>query len=197
MKRAILLTLPAFALLAACGSHDAPTGQVVATVDGTEITQSELNAELNGARATTATGQRELQQAALAAIVNRILLANAAADQKLADTPAGAIAAHRAEQLAKIELLEGHIRGGVPRVSPEEANQFIADNPDLFNNRQIFLVEQIIVPNPPPSLIAPCRAPVALPDRGLMQGEVETLWGRDRSALRECGGKVRGLAGLF
>lgn len=52
-------------------------------------------------------------------------------------------------------------------------------------------------PPPPPSLIAPCRAPVALPDRGLMQGEVETLWGRDRSALRECGAKVRGMAGLF
>jgi len=38
---------------------------------------------------------------------------------------------------------------------------------------------------------------VALPDRGLMQGEVETLWGRDRSALRECGGKQKGLAALF
>lgn len=52
-------------------------------------------------------------------------------------------------------------------------------------------------PSPPPSLTAPCRAPVALPDRGLSQGEVETLWGRDRSALRECGAKVKGLAGLL
>ena len=51
-------------------------------------------------------------------------------------------------------------------------------------------------PPPPPSLIAPCRAPVALPDRGLSQGEVETLWGRDRSALRECGAKVNGLAAI-
>ena len=51
-------------------------------------------------------------------------------------------------------------------------------------------------PGPPPSLTAPCAAPVALPDRGLTQAEVETLWGRDRSALRECGGKLRGLAAL-
>jgi len=27
-----------------------------------------------------------------------------------------------------------------------------------------------------------------------MQAEVETLWGRDRSALRTCGAKVKGLA---
>ena len=157
MKRVALLTLPALALLAACGSKDAPTGQVVATVDGTEITQSELNAELNGARANTAAGQRELQQAALAAIVNRVLLAKAADDLKIDETPAGAIAKQRAEQLAQIEMLEGHIRGSVPRVSAEEANQFIADNPDLFNNRQIFLVEQITVANPPPSLLAALR----------------------------------------
>lgn len=52
-------------------------------------------------------------------------------------------------------------------------------------------------PSPPPSLTAPCAAPVALPDRGLTQAEVETLWGRDRSALRECGAKLRGLADLI
>jgi len=48
-------------------------------------------------------------------------------------------------------------------------------------------------PAPPPSLTLPCAGPVALPDRGLTQGEVEVLWGRDRSSLRACGSRHVGL----
>lgn len=48
-------------------------------------------------------------------------------------------------------------------------------------------------PAPAPSLTLPCAAPVSLPDRGLTQGEVEVFWGRDRSALRSCGGRHGGL----
>ena len=50
------------------------------------------------------------------------------------------------------------------------------------------------LPPPPPSLIAPCAAPVRLPERDATQGEVETWWGRDRRALRECGEKHAALA---
>lgn len=47
---------------------------------------------------------------------------------------------------------------------------------------------------PPPSLTAPCPRPVALPVGAMSQVQVETAWGRDRSALRACGEKVDGLA---
>ena len=53
----------------------------------------------------------------------------------------------------------------------------------------------VVAPPVPPSLVAPCATPVTLPERALTQAEVETLWGRDRSALRRCGGQVQGLAG--
>lgn len=43
-------------------------------------------------------------------------------------------------------------------------------------------------PTPPPSLTAPCAAPVKLPEDGLSQSQVEILWGRDRRALRSCAG---------
>jgi hypothetical protein len=46
----------------------------------------------------------------------------------------------------------------------------------------------------PPSLLAPAAPPVALPDRALAQAEVEILWGRDRTALRQCGSQIDGLA---
>lgn len=38
--------------------------------------------------------------------------------------------------------------------------------------------------------LPPCALPVALPDRALSDREVEVLWGRDRSALRECAGRL-------
>jgi hypothetical protein len=45
----------------------------------------------------------------------------------------------------------------------------------------------------PPSVAVPCHDPVALPQRGLTQAEVERLWGADRDALRDCGAR-HGLA---
>lgn len=48
--------------------------------------------------------------------------------------------------------------------------------------------------DPPPSLLAPCAAPVRLPERDLTDQDVEVLWGRDRSALRSCGSRLDGLA---
>jgi len=46
---------------------------------------------------------------------------------------------------------------------------------------------------PPPSLLVQCAAPVRLPERALTQAEVETFWGRDRTALRRCRGRHQGL----
>ena len=139
--------------LAGCGSKDAPSGQVVATVDGVEITQSELNDELAGRKAPTAEGQKQLQTAVLNQIIARALLADAAREQGLDDTPEAAIAKRRAEQGALIQLLEKKFGASSPQVSAEEVSQFVGDNAELFANRRIYIVDQIIVPSPPPALI--------------------------------------------
>jgi hypothetical protein len=46
----------------------------------------------------------------------------------------------------------------------------------------------------PPSLTKGCSRPVALPERGLTDTEIEILWGRDRGALRACGDRHGALA---
>jgi len=53
------------------------------------------------------------------------------------------------------------------------------------------------LPPPPAGLVEPCPRPVALPDRGLSQAEVETAWRRDRIALVACGDRLTGLAGYL
>lgn len=53
------------------------------------------------------------------------------------------------------------------------------------------------IPAPPAALVAPCARPVALPDRGMSQSEVEQFWRRDRIALADCGDRLEGLAGFM
>ncbi len=156
MRKALMM-LPMVALIAACHSNKAPTGQVAATVNGQEITVNELNAELAGTRAANPQQQHQLQVAALQSIVNRVLLAQAAERAGVNDSPNAAIAKRRAEQMAEIGLLEQQIRSQVPQVSREEADQFVNENPGMFAQRKIFLVEQITVPSPPPALLAALR----------------------------------------
>lgn len=155
MKLPILAATLSALMLTACGGSGgtAPTGQVLATVNGEEITAADVAVELDGARAQDPNAQKQLQIAALQSIVNRIILAQAARDADVDSTPTAATVKRKAEQLAIIQLLERQLRSRVPAPSREEAQQFIDDNPVSFAQRRIFLVDQIIVPSPPPALL--------------------------------------------
>jgi len=53
-----------------------------------------------------------------------------------------------------------------------------------------------ITPVIPPSLLVPCSAPVAIAPGAMSERDVELGWGRDRAALRACGGQVAALAAV-
>lgn len=74
------------ALLAACGAKE-PTGQVVATLDGKEITALELRNELGGYQAPDAPSRKRAEQAALDAILSRKAVAEAARKAGVEKTP--------------------------------------------------------------------------------------------------------------
>lgn len=155
MLRQIMLAATAVAAIsmAGCSSDAEPVGQVVATVDGVEITQSELNSEIGGMRGRNADEQKLIERAALQNIINRNLLADAARERELDKSPEGAMTQKRAEHMALIALLEKSVVSQTPTVSTEEANDFIAEYPQLFGQRKIFLVEQVAVPNNTPKLL--------------------------------------------
>ncbi len=49
------------------------------------------------------------------------------------------------------------------------------------------MVRTVIVEREQPAEVrTPCPAPVPLPDRDLEEAETQSLWGRDRTALRIC-----------
>lgn len=51
---------------------------------------------------------------------------------------------------------------------------------------RIVVQTRFIKPVLPPALTARCAAPVKLPDRALVAGEIVPLWGKDRAALKAC-----------
>ena len=151
-KRLFLIAAPL--ALAACGSSDAaPTGQVIANVNGEEITTTDLDSELNGATAPTPEGQKNLQRMALENIINRTILAQAAEAEGFAKGPEYAVIERKAKQAALVELLQRSLGKTIPQPGSEEIENFVAENPSLFANRRVFVVDQIIVPQANPELV--------------------------------------------
>jgi EpsD family peptidyl-prolyl cis-trans isomerase len=133
----------------------APSGQVVATVNGREITQRELQIEMAGTTATTPAAQKAQQQAALDRIIRRVILSNAATVQGLDKQPNFAMLSERATQTLLIQLLETQVAASVPVPSNEEISQFIQTNPNIFAERKLMDVDQIRAPTPrDPKIVA-------------------------------------------
>ena len=143
-KRAALLSLTL--VLAACGKSGQPEGQVVATVNGEEITTTDLDAEINGAAAPSPEQQKMLQRAALDNIINRKIVAQAAEAAGVGKGPKAAVLEQKAKELALIELYNQKMRSGVPAPSDEEVRGYIDSHPEQFSQHRVFVVDQLIVP---------------------------------------------------
>jgi EpsD family peptidyl-prolyl cis-trans isomerase len=143
----------AFAALLGCSGSDTPTGQVAAMAGGEEITAMEVGLEV-GRTAANAAEANEQQPAALQAIINRKLLAAAAEERGLDETPEGAMVLQKARELALISLLQRQIQSLVPRPSDADAAAYVAQNPGTFSERKLLVVDQLVAPTASPALIA-------------------------------------------
>ncbi len=128
--------------VAACsgpGSDKPPTGDVLAKVDGREITVHDVNAE---ARATGVQATGRATRMLLQRVVARVLLAQSARAQKLdqdPDYPADRLRLEE-EMLAQKALQKVKLPTGAP--SDAEVKTWIADHPWAFENRQRFALAQ-------------------------------------------------------
>ncbi|MEO8812862.1 MAG: hypothetical protein ABI376_08135 [Caulobacteraceae bacterium] len=134
--------------LAKSGGGKAPTGQVVATVGGEEITLRDLRAELAGVNTPDPKTRKAAEQAALRNIVTRKILAKAAHDQGIDKTPEFALQKQRATDAILVQSMQNKVMAGVPAVSPEEAQRFVTDHPDTFSERKIFVLDQLRMARP-------------------------------------------------
>jgi len=113
-------------------------------VDGQEITQTELQAELVGVNLPNDPKIRKAaEQQALQAIIVRKLLAQAARDQGLDKTPAFILQEQRLTDTLLGQDVQTKFANEVPAPSREEAERFVTDHPDIFAQRKIYTVDQL------------------------------------------------------
>ena len=109
-------------LLSGCNSE--PAGQVAASVNGDEITLTELNAELASVQVPENADKKQLQRQALERIVERKLLADAGIDPKRMD------AVMRVADLSDIVVEDGAIKDA-DRQAALKAPRMIFEKPSF------------------------------------------------------------------
>jgi EpsD family peptidyl-prolyl cis-trans isomerase len=156
------LLIPAVALVvSACNFNfggskpKAPTGQVVATVGGREITVRQLNAELSGAAPAAPAAQKEQKRAALNFMIERTVLADEARKQGIDKDPDFILLSQRAMDSLLAQQLQSKMAATVPAITKDEATRFENANPNIFAERKIFEVDQIRMNQPSdPAILA-------------------------------------------
>jgi EpsD family peptidyl-prolyl cis-trans isomerase len=131
-----------------------PSGQVVATVDGQEITALELRREMGGFSSRDANVMKAAQQQVLQRIIVRKLLVEKAKAEKLDKTPNYNLDVKRGEESLLAELYQRNMASKVTVPTKAEAEAFIASNPAMFSGRKVLVVDQLVAA---PNKIDPAR----------------------------------------
>ena len=131
--------------LSACGnSGKLPDGQVVATVNGKDVTIHELNAEIGLIPNQGDDSMRKLvESVALARVIERKMLVQEAAKRKLDQNPQFLLARQRINETLLVQALQGDVQQKVTATPRENAQKFVAQNPQVFADRKIFTLDQI------------------------------------------------------
>lgn len=128
--------------VAACHGK-APTGQVAARVGNEEVTVQELQAEMAGFNAPDAKTRKAAEQQALQNIIERKLIAKAAAKAGIDKSPAFAIQKARMEDMLLMQSWQKALVDAVPEPGPEQVRQYIGQHPEIFANRKVYVVDQV------------------------------------------------------
>lgn len=128
--------------LQACNAE--PTGQVVAVVNGEEITQGELNAEI-GELPETALGNKEaIRRQVLQQIVDRRLMAQVAKEEGFDRDPLFVTRERRLREELLVQMY-GQKQNETIRVPDGAAvKKYLAENPGKFSERAEYIVDQIV-----------------------------------------------------
>ena len=152
--RKLALTLIAASLLlgvAGCGSKDEkkPATQVAAKVNAEEISVHQINYVLtrtpNAANVPPEQAPR-VRREILDKLIDQQLAVEQAVDKKLDRSPevVMAIEAARREILARAYL--ERLAGGLGKPSEAEAKAYYAEHPQLFAERRIYTIQEIVIP---------------------------------------------------
>lgn len=138
--------LLACAAVAGCGDKNkAPrAGQALVSVNGEEITAMQLNEELQRANVLPAQQEAASRQL-LDGLIDRQLLQNEAAKEKLDRDPKVMQAVERARALIVAQAYMQKKIGAIDKPSSVEVRDYYTSNPDFFANRKQFDMKQLVI----------------------------------------------------
>jgi EpsD family peptidyl-prolyl cis-trans isomerase len=148
----LLAALLAVSLPACGGKDDKKTAtQVAAKVGSEEISVHQINQVLSRSNTAGATPEaaKAMSRDVLEKLIDQQLAVDQATDDKLHRSPevVSQIEAARRDILARAYMQK--IAGALPKPTPEELKKYYAEHPQLFSDRRIFNVQEIVVPTTP------------------------------------------------
>ena len=136
--------------LAGCGSKETekPASQVAAKVNSGEISVHQLNYILSRTGANTGTPEAapKIRREVLDRLVDQELAVEQAVEKKLDRSPEVlmAIENSRREILARAYIEQ--ITAATPKPTADEAKTYYAEHPQLFAERRIYNIQEIVLP---------------------------------------------------
>lgn len=128
-----------------------PSGQVVAKIDGKEITALELRQEMGNFSSRDPKVMKAAQQQAIQQLILRRLVVEEAKKQKLDKTPDYVLQVRRGEENLLAQLYQRKIAASVAVPTRADAESYVGAHPEKFSDRKILIVDQVLVaPNKVP-----------------------------------------------
>lgn len=140
-------------LLSACGEHGAANSnkantQVVAKVNGDEISIHQVNLQLGRAGQVDAEKSKQLSQQILTKLVDQQLLKQQALEAKLDRDPRvlQILEASKSEILAQAYIEQASAKAKKPTAT--DIDSFYTGHPELFEKRRVFRLQELVVEVP-------------------------------------------------
>lgn len=148
VRRSALLVGGALMLLGLSACDKKAEGQVVAVVNGNEITAQEVNGAL-GAAAAQGEPDQQMRNAALNQLIDRRLLAGIAREEGVENSPEYILRRRTMEENLLVQMMGEKLARDNTKPTAQQIDQMIAENPQAFADRTVFALDQIVFPMPP------------------------------------------------
>ncbi len=144
----LLLSSILLVTLSACGDKSGKTeteSQVVAKVNGDEITVHQLNYELSSMGQAAGPGAEQRMRQVGEQLVNQQLLMQKSIETKLDRDPKVMQALERARRQVLAQAYLDKAVGSVTQPSKSEAEAYYSQHPELFSKRRIYQLREIVM----------------------------------------------------
>lgn len=135
-------------VLLASSCNKKAEGQTVAVVNGDEITVPDLNFALDQANVPEGANKDAARSQVLQQLVERRLLAQQAQKEGIDKTPEFLNRERRADEDLLISMLADRRLKTAQLPSDSEIQSYISSHPEIFANREIWSLDQLVFPTP-------------------------------------------------